>query len=70
MASAFVDFWPSKKIQRAGGSVVHPQQPRLDEPYNNDVPCRFELFLLGDGEKKVTYATETRKHLFPRHLRF
>jgi hypothetical protein len=22
----------------------------------NDVPLRFELFLLGDGEKKVTWA--------------
>jgi DNA-directed RNA polymerase II subunit RPB11 len=27
----------------------------------NDVPTRFELFLLGDGEKKVTWAPETRK---------
>jgi hypothetical protein len=27
----------------------------------NDVPPRFELFLLGDGEKKVTWAPETRK---------
>ncbi|KAH0291377.1 RBP11-like subunits of RNA polymerase [Aureobasidium namibiae CBS 147.97] len=26
----------------------------------NDVPTRFELFLLGDGEKKVTWAPETR----------
>ncbi|KAG9689757.1 RBP11-like subunits of RNA polymerase, partial [Aureobasidium melanogenum] len=26
----------------------------------NDVPPRFELFLLGDGEKKVTWAPETR----------
>lgn len=31
----------------------------------NDVPTRFELFLLGDGEKKVTWAPETRK-LLPR----
>jgi len=29
----------------------------------NDVPTRFELFLLGDGEKKVTWAPETRKLL-------
>jgi hypothetical protein len=29
----------------------------------NDVPPRFELFLLGDGEKKVTWAPETRKLL-------
>jgi DNA-directed RNA polymerase II subunit RPB11 len=31
----------------------------------NDVPPRFELFLLGDGEKKVTWAPETRKPPFP-----
>jgi DNA-directed RNA polymerase II subunit RPB11 len=34
----------------------------------NDVPPRFELFLLGDGEKKVTWAPETRK--LPSNLPF
>lgn len=27
----------------------------------DDVPPRFELFLLGEGEKKVTWVPETRK---------
>lgn len=27
----------------------------------NDVPFRFELFILGDGEKKVTEEPDTRK---------
>lgn len=31
-----------------------------DKPGANDNPDRFELFLLGDGEKKVTVAPETR----------
>ena len=28
----------------------------------DDVPDRFELFLLGDGEKKVTEEPDTRKY--------
>ncbi|GAB7349535.1 hypothetical protein MBLNU459_g0237t1 [Dothideomycetes sp. NU459] len=31
-----------------------------EKPGANDIPNRFELFLLGDGEKKVTVAPETR----------
>ena len=27
--------------------------------------ARFELFLLGEGEKKVTFEPETRKMSFP-----
>lgn len=30
-------------------------------PTEDNVPSRFELFLLGDGEKKVTEAADTRK---------
>lgn len=33
---------------------------RLERQYDN-VPNRFELFLLGDGEKKVTEEPDTRK---------
>lgn len=28
-------------------------------------PDRFELFLLGDGEKKVTWQTDTRELILP-----
>ena len=37
---------------------VHPADHRA---VADDVPERFELFLLGDGEKKVTWAPETRE---------
>jgi len=30
-------------------------------PAEDNVPSRFELFLLGDGEKKVTETPDTRK---------
>ena len=31
------------------------------QPSDNNVPHRFELFILGDGEKKVTEEIDTRK---------
>lgn len=35
---------------------------RASRPIAEDnVPNRFELFLLGDGEKKVTEETDTRE---------
>lgn len=45
-----------------GTPVTHLTQHKADHgDVANDVPPRFELFLLGDGEKKVTWAPETRK---------
>lgn len=42
-------------------------QMRLHHPDRadvaNDVPSRYTLFLLDDGEKKVTWVPETRKLL-------
>jgi len=35
-------------------------------PAEDNVPHRFELFLLGDGEKKVTETPDTRKLIFLR----
>ena len=32
-------------------------------PAEDNVPSRFELFLLGDGERKVTEAADTRMQL-------
>ena len=30
---------------------------------NINIPDRFELFILGDGEKKITEAPDTRKYI-------
>jgi hypothetical protein len=38
---------------------------RLRLAAEDNVPDRFELFLLGDDEKKVTEETDTRKFIFP-----
>jgi len=39
---------------------------KADKPGADDAPDRFELFLLGDGEKKITWVPETRKiHIRP-----
>lgn len=40
-------------------------EPRPGPPLtaNDNVPNRFELFILGDGEKKVTEETDTRKSM-------
>ncbi|KAI4138771.1 MAG: hypothetical protein L6R39_006616 [Caloplaca ligustica] len=39
----------------------NPEAGRRDRPCaEENVPNRFELFLLGDGEKKVTEETDTR----------
>lgn len=46
------------------GPVMRPPNPesRHNRPTaEENVPNRFELFLLGDGEKKVTEETDTRK---------
>lgn len=46
------------------GRVMRPPNPenRGNRPTaEENVPNRFELFLLGDGEKKVTEETDTRK---------
>lgn len=46
------------------GRVMRPPNPesRGSRPTaEENVPNRFELFLLGDGEKKVTEETDTRK---------
>ncbi len=41
--------------------IPNPEAGRLDRPSaEENVPNRFELFLLGDGEKKVTEETDTR----------
>ena len=49
-----------------GTPVTTIRGPKADHgDVANDVPTRFELFLLGDGEKKVTWAPETRKPLNP-----
>lgn len=43
--------------------IPNPEAGRLDRPSaEGNVPNRFELFLLGDGEKKVTEETDTRKY--------
>jgi hypothetical protein len=39
---------------------------RLRLAAEDNVPDRFELFLLGDDEKKVTEETDTRKFKCPR----
>jgi DNA-directed RNA polymerase II subunit RPB11 len=39
-------------------------------PAEDNVPPRFELFLLGDGEKKVTETPDTRKLHSHSHSRF
>lgn len=51
------------------GPHAHNHVPRHASPTaaEDNVPPRFELFLLGDGEKKVTEETDTSKsylHLF------
>ena len=50
------------------GYLRDPSSMRLPNPERGhrptteeNVPNRFELFLLGDGEKKVTEETDTRK---------
>lgn len=41
---------------------INPEAGRRDRPSaEENVPNRFELFLLGDGEKKVTEETDTRE---------
>ncbi|KAL8973397.1 MAG: hypothetical protein Q9197_002368 [Variospora fuerteventurae] len=44
------------KMGLANPEAAHRDRPSAEE----NVPNRFELFLLGDGEKKVTEETDTR----------
>lgn len=43
----------------APANPVHDGRKRPGNPHNN-IPNRFELFLLGEGEKKITETTDTR----------
>ncbi|KAI4118980.1 MAG: hypothetical protein LQ345_001062 [Seirophora villosa] len=54
-------------MSRATGTILstmgipNPEAAHRDRPSaEENVPNRFELFLLGDGEKKVTEETDTR----------
>ena len=47
-------------------SISTPGYSRESKPTAEDnVQPRFELFLLGEGEKKVTEEADTRKFSFP-----
>lgn len=37
---------------------------------SDDVPPRFELFLLDDGQQKVEYKEETREYILHLHTTF
>lgn len=50
----------------APANPVHDGKKRPGNPHNN-IPNRFELFLLGEGEKKITEATDTRRFSHRRH---
>jgi hypothetical protein len=39
-----------------------PRNPAVHSEVN--IPNRFELFILGDGEKKITEAPDTRKYIY------
>lgn len=52
---------PHNSIMRVMTSL-NPAGKREAKPTSEDnQPARFELFLLGDGEKKVTEEADTRK---------
>ena len=46
---------------------IHAGRKRSGDPHDN-IPNRFELFLLGEGEKKITEATDTRTFSHHRQL--
>ena len=50
-------FDPNEHVQEWLWERVHRQQAEIN------VPDRFELFLLGDGEKKITETIDTRECL-------
>jgi hypothetical protein len=49
-----------RTIERLGGHIGDPRDREKTSAETN-VPDRFELFLLGPGEKKVTIEPDTRK---------
>ena len=54
----YVPFEVVNRGLNATGGNYHPDRGELHAEDN--VPPRFELFLLGDGEKKVTETPDTR----------
>ena len=53
---------PAGKSRNNCSPFVHPRQHETGREYaETNVEPRFELFLLGEGEKKVTVVQDTRK---------
>lgn len=55
--SAFMD---RKAIEQIGG-IIGSVRDKVKTSAETNVPDRFELFLLGPDEKKVTVEPDTRK---------
>jgi hypothetical protein len=49
-----------KTIEKMGG-IIGNLRDKVKTSAETNVPDRFELFLLGPGEKKVTVEPDTRK---------
>lgn len=54
---------PATKPPFTQTSSIHdgPRNPALHSEVN--IPDRFELFILGDGEKKIAETPDTRKYI-------
>jgi hypothetical protein len=51
---------------QTGGIHDGPRNPAVHSEVN--IPDRFELFILGDGEKKITEAPDTRKYIYQQFI--
>jgi hypothetical protein len=49
-------------FSKTSGMHDGPPNPAVHSEVN--IPDRFELFILGEGEKKITEAPDTRKYIY------
>ena len=59
-----INRYPATRPCFTQTAAIHdgPRNPAVHSEIN--IPDRFELFILGEGEKKITEAPDTRKYIY------